>query len=549
MKIINKFSILHFVLYNHGHAGMCNILMSVQNALIIAKLTNREQIIFYSDAHVFNSSKKLGIFDFYDVKYKFSVKPLSEYPENIASLPDFSNCCFYKQVRPNPSFLNGRQAVDLDSLAALENIGAYELTLGYYSYLFFLKSALKDELVDFVKEAITPKQKYLSDALKIKQKYDSYQSIHIRRGDYLSVPGTRNAVVTWEEMLANISPLLDKDVPVLIHTDEADEAYFQPMAEAGYTLCFFEKELLSDLDDAEKGLISLLVAAHADCFMGTMISTFTGIIQQYRRQHGDYSPFKYLYSQMDSLKLRAGEIASLSFGVYTWNRLELPDGFKKILFFTMEYPECYPDKDFKLDYALNIYPEFLITKEAEYLAGVFESEKVTDNDSRQNRNRTVLHLDQNEALREIVMRVIKTTGIKDHSFENEVQFFDQQEGGETFLHSDSLTGHTGAKRGLSVLFYLNDDYEGGHLDFPFINMRISPSMGMMMCFPIANKYGEQVADFSHSASVITKGNKRMCYLTLIADSVPVQHERTSAGTVPVTDNISAITGYPRRIVT
>ncbi len=309
MKQINKISILHFVLYNRGHAGMCNILMSVQNALIIAKLTNREQIVFYSDSHVFNSGKKLGIFDFFDVKYKFSVKPLSEYPENIASLPDFSDCCFYKHDRPNPSFINGRQAVDLNSFAAFENIGTNEVTLGYYAYLFFLKGELKDKLVDFIKEAITPKQKYLGSALKIKQKFGSYQSIHLRRGDYLSVPGTRNAVVTWEEMLPNISPLLDKGIPVLMHTDEADEAYFQPMVEAGYTLYFFEKELLSDLDDAEKGLISLLVAAHADRFMGTMISTFTGIIQQYRRQHGDYSPFKYLYSQIASVKLRAGEIA------------------------------------------------------------------------------------------------------------------------------------------------------------------------------------------------------------------------------------------------
>ncbi len=185
----------------------------------------------------------------------------------------------------------------------------------------------------------------------------------------------------------------------------------------------------------------------------------------------------------------------------------------------MEYPECYPDKNFKIEYALKVYPGFLKARELDYLAGVFASKK-TDYDARQNRNRTVLHLDKDEILREAAERVLKITGISDHFFENDVQFFEQQEGGETFLHSDSLAGDIGAKRRVSVLFYLNDDYVGGYLDFPYLKTRISPSMGMMMCFPIVNQYGEQMADFSHSASVITRGSKRMCYLTLKANIVP-----------------------------
>jgi hypothetical protein len=521
MKKLNKVNTLHFILYNNGHAGMCNILMSVQNALIIAKLTGREQIIFYTDTHFYNSSKKLSIFDFYNVKYNFLVKAVSEYPEDLKSLPSFSNSCFYKHLRPKPSFLNGRQAVDLDSFATLEDIGTDKTTLGYYSYIFYLKGLLKDELVDFVKEAITPTQKYLDDALKIKQKFGSYQSIHVRRGDYLSVPGTRNAVVTWEEILANITLQLDKDMPVLIHTDEADEAYFQPMVEAGYTLCFFEKDLSSSLDDTEKGLISLLVAAHADCFMGTMVSTFTGTIHQYRRQHGDYSPFKYLYSQLEPVKLIGGEITSkYADGWYTWNRMALSDDWKKTLFFMMEYPECYPNKDLNIDFSLKIYPGFLTKKEIEYLAGLFESEKINDSEPFFNRDRLIQYLDKNEVLNKTAIRVIETIGIKDHDFENSVQFFKQQEGGKTPLHCDSLAANEGAKRSVSVLIYLNDDYEGGNLDFPYLNTRISPTVGMMICFPIVNRYGEQAENYSHSVSVITRGNKRVCYMTLKTDFIP-----------------------------
>ena len=145
--------------------------------------------------------------------------------------------------------------------------------------------------------------------------------------------------------------------------------------------------------------------------------------------------------------------------------------------------------------------------------GVFEDKKI-DYDSRQNRNRAILKIDQDKILQEIAKRIIKIVGVSNHSFENDMQVFEQQEGGEIFLHSDSLANDGSAKRIMSILFYLNDGYEGGYLDFPYIKTRISPAKGMMMCFPIINKYGEQTPDFSHSASVITKGRKLMCYLTL-----------------------------------
>ncbi len=95
-----------------------------------------------------------------------------------------------------------------------------------------------------------------------------------------------------------------------------------------------------------------------------------------------------------------------------------------------------------------------------------------------------------------------------------MQVFETHNGGETFVHSDNLSGSTMVKRSDSVLFYLNDDYDGGCVDFPYINTRIMPSKGMMIYFPIVNKYGQQAEDFAHSAGVITRGYKRMCYLTL-----------------------------------
>lgn len=513
MKKNTDIAILHFILYNRGHAGMCNILMSLQSALLIAKLTHRAKIIFYYDIFIYNSSKKLTIFDLYDIDFEYSIMPLSEYPDDMTALPSFSSCCFYKDQQPGRSFMNGRKAVDLDRFSHLEHIGTDAITLGYYSYQFYLKGSVRDRIVTFVKEGITPKQKYVDAARRIADSLGDYQSVHMRRGDYLAVAGTRNAQVGWDEILPNVTAQLDKGVPVLIHTDENDETYFEPMAAAGYDLRFFEKDIDVEFDQTEKGLISLLVGTRARRFMGTMISTFSGIIHQRRRQFGDTSPFCYLYSQIDTVKVENGEIRYAPFGVNSWNRLQLSDAFKKTLFFAMEHQECYPDETFDFQHVLRIYPDFLDPEEIAYLVAIIESDDRPEHDGRQNRNRTFRRLEQDEVLVDIAARIKAHIGVV--RFENGVQFMDHLTGGETFLHSDALCSGSGARRLASVLLYLNDDYEGGHLDFPYLQSRISPAKGMMIYFPIVNKYGEQVEDFSHSAGVIIGGAKRMCYLSVV----------------------------------
>lgn len=48
--------------------------------------------------------------------------------------------------------------------------------------------------------------------------------------------------------------------------------------------------------------------------------------------------------------------------------------------------------------------------------------------------------------------------------------------------------HKVIDRDLSVLFYLNDDYEGGELLFNKFNYRLKPKAGMLVMFPSDNRY-------------------------------------------------------------
>jgi len=57
--------ILHYDIYQAQAVGMSNVVMSVENALIIAFLTKRDKIVFYGNNNLFlSNSKKLGCHNF-----------------------------------------------------------------------------------------------------------------------------------------------------------------------------------------------------------------------------------------------------------------------------------------------------------------------------------------------------------------------------------------------------------------------------------------------------------------------------------------------------
>jgi predicted 2-oxoglutarate/Fe(II)-dependent dioxygenase YbiX len=64
-------------------------------------------------------------------------------------------------------------------------------------------------------------------------------------------------------------------------------------------------------------------------------------------------------------------------------------------------------------------------------------------------------------------------------------------------------------RDLSIVLYLNDDFEGGDFIFPDLNIRIRPEPGMMICFPSNHHY-------RHGVDPVTKGNRYsiVCWATV-----------------------------------
>jgi len=70
-------------------------------------------------------------------------------------------------------------------------------------------------------------------------------------------------------------------------------------------------------------------------------------------------------------------------------------------------------------------------------------------------------------------------------------------------------GTTGTGRVISAILYLNDDYEGGEIEFVNFNLKIKPKPGMLILFPSNYAY-------AHIAHPVTSG-KKYAIVTWIKD--------------------------------
>lgn len=76
-------------------------------------------------------------------------------------------------------------------------------------------------------------------------------------------------------------------------------------------------------------------------------------------------------------------------------------------------------------------------------------------------------------------------------------------------YKDHYDGSTSTGRAISAIVYLNNDYEGGEIEFPNFKVKIKPQPGMLLLFPSNFAY-------RHIAHPITKGTK-YCLVTWIKD--------------------------------
>jgi hypothetical protein len=92
---------------------------------------------------------------------------------------------------------------------------------------------------------------------------------------------------------------------------------------------------------------------------------------------------------------------------------------------------------------------------------------------------------------------IKKYGIEESFWHENYNMLRYRSGEEYKAHYD---GDTSSGRSLSAIVYLNNNYEGGHVEFTNFGVKIKPEPGMLLLFPSNYAY-------SHTAHPVTDGTK------------------------------------------
>jgi GDP-fucose protein O-fucosyltransferase len=323
---------LKFDIYEGGHIGFFNSLMSLELGVGLSVLSNRRLLLNVPPHPIFNSEKQLNLLDLVELFFPHQAGCFANLEGEF--LPDL-HCCR----------ISATDLLDFDQATVLCTRNSH--TLGYYSYVL----PFDERVIYACNHLIAVKEPYRRVATSIvnelRRQYGRFASVHIRRGDFVNVHN-QTASVTLEEMRYNIGCHVSPDCFLLIHSDEMDPDYFGPLLEVFPRHCLIDVALFRELyphslDTAEIGLVSALIASQSDIFLGTMFSTFTGYIQRKRLLNGMNGGFLYLYNQRpDSLAFRDGEILESGTSGPTWERVEMSDDLKSICFWWREWPESVP---------------------------------------------------------------------------------------------------------------------------------------------------------------------------------------------------------------
>ena len=271
---------LHLYLQNKGNTGLCNAIISAQNAFILGYLTGREPVI-HSTGDLMCSGGNICLSDLYECDLEKS---------DIGNYIEFSfdqGHCIYCSSCPSDRFLNNRVPIDLCAYEKFDEIcSRYTNTFQYWSYKIYFD---RIDVLEHLYRVFRPRDKYIWLAREILEEISIENCIHVRRGDKIFL-GEQS-----DFSCSEILPILERNFgseEICILSDESSD-FFN---------CINRKLILSDfigekypfLVPLEVALISILVASRSVNFVGSYNSSFSGLIHQYRRINGFYDDFRYL---------------------------------------------------------------------------------------------------------------------------------------------------------------------------------------------------------------------------------------------------------------
>lgn len=367
---------LYYTNYQSGGSGLSNGIMSIEIGVVLAHLTNRllvldgnisppANIVPY-DGRV-DTLRPSRVTDLLDLPVPW-VEPadvelagLESLELTTLSLGDFA---FHFPKNLDVSTADARafardRAHWLTVAGVHEQIPVLRLSerplgagsddrrdnLCYYSYLFYLDRETRRTVYRLL-QGMRPKAPFAELAQRVARDLGPFNAVHLRRGDFKVTYGVTTLERRPAEAIEAMDQLFSRQDPLVIVTDERDDPFFAEIKLAYPHHHFIDWHILDhygaafaqlpQTDGLSLACLSQLVAAESKEFIGTMTSTFTGLIQRYRGNRGKAEAFRYLWNELpeahhgvergrhaisECIPLDRGQMIEQYPGPYSWNRV------------------------------------------------------------------------------------------------------------------------------------------------------------------------------------------------------------------------------------
>ncbi len=359
---------LIYNIYRRGDAGLSNLMMSLELAVVMAKLTDRVLILAGNNTPVANivpyasiltnahpsrvtdlvetpvpwlgeEAVNLAAFAPYDICEKPAWDAVFYYPPTLS----FHSEDFLRFAGRRRKFITVDETINSAPAIAMSG-GAGADTLSFYSTFFYLDAESQRQAYDVLR-AMTPKRAFADLAARVARDIGPFNAVHVRRGDFKKTFGTTTLDRTGRDIVEALEPHFARDDRLVVLTDEADDPVFDDVRSAYADIIFLDHHILRDYrcdfldlpmhDSIALAYLSQLVAAASQDFVGTMTSTFTSMIQRMRGNHGKEERFKFLWNELpdegekvergrhstsNSVPLDDGVMVEVHEGPYSWNR-------------------------------------------------------------------------------------------------------------------------------------------------------------------------------------------------------------------------------------
>ena len=239
-----------------------------------------EYAVLGDDIHYFSGIDEIAKCILFDDKYKEWGAQQGIYDTQVMA-------CKISDTEDFKNFQRGRELINLDCEDKFIHFPR-NLFGHFYYHIYGDGPTQRNVIKEKIKNGVKYKQKYFDLSDRVKDTIGFYNSVHIRRNDFLSVRSS-TAVPQLTTLLDDIKNRIPNDLPLYIATDEKDKSLFDFLKE-NYKIYFLE-DFYSDLENYEKLMIDQIICSKSEIFLGSKFSTFSDYINVLRGYSGNKLDF------------------------------------------------------------------------------------------------------------------------------------------------------------------------------------------------------------------------------------------------------------------